>query len=209
MVSSNALPAVVERPRAFVALIGPDATAFLERMVSNEVVSLAVGETREALLLTPKSRIIAPLIVLRRGDEDFLLLVDPGLEEAVMSALVRARFAAKVAIEVERHPSHVWLGEQRPPSESMANLVEKIFRHTANDQVAFSPEFTTCLECGKTDRGLHESCNHCGSENIEGITRITGYFTKLSSWNKGKLGELKDRYRNENMFGGSTAVRAG
>ena len=105
--------------------------------------------------------------------------------------------------------THVWLGEQRPPAESMANLVEKIFRNTANDQVAFSPEFTTCLDCGKTDRGLHENCAYCGSENIEGITRITGYFTKLSSWNKGKLGELKDRYRNDNAFGGSAAARAG
>ena len=30
---------------------------------------------------------------------------------------------------------------------------------------------------------------------VEGITRITGYFTKLNSWNPGKLGELKDRNR--------------
>jgi ribonucleoside-triphosphate reductase (formate) len=31
---------------------------------------------------------------------------------------------------------------------------------------------------------------------VEQITRITGYFTKVSSWNKGKRGELKDRYRS-------------
>lgn len=31
--------------------------------------------------------------------------------------------------------------------------------------------------------------------DIEQITRITGYFTKLSGWNKGKLGELKARHR--------------
>ncbi len=30
---------------------------------------------------------------------------------------------------------------------------------------------------------------------VEGITRITGYFTKTSSWNPGKRGELKDRKR--------------
>jgi hypothetical protein len=35
---------------------------------------------------------------------------------------------------------------------------------------------------------------------VEGITRITGYFTKISSWNKGKLGELRDRYRNQGYF---------
>ena len=31
--------------------------------------------------------------------------------------------------------------------------------------------------------------------DIEQITRITGYFTKVSQWNKGKRGELKDRLR--------------
>ena len=30
---------------------------------------------------------------------------------------------------------------------------------------------------------------------VEGITRITGYFTKTSSWNPGKRGELNDRKR--------------
>jgi len=31
--------------------------------------------------------------------------------------------------------------------------------------------------------------------DVEHITRITGYFTKLSGWNPGKLGELKARHR--------------
>lgn len=31
--------------------------------------------------------------------------------------------------------------------------------------------------------------------DVEHITRITGYFTKISQWNKGKLGELRDRVR--------------
>jgi len=96
--------------------------------------------------------------------------------------------------------THIWLGEARPSKESLANFVVKIFRESLNDQVAFSPEFTTCISCGKTSRGLRESCIYCGSQNIEGITRITGYFTKISSWNKGKIGELRDRFRNEGYF---------
>ena len=31
---------------------------------------------------------------------------------------------------------------------------------------------------------------------IEGITRITGYFTKVSGWNPGKRAELKDRMKS-------------
>ena len=96
--------------------------------------------------------------------------------------------------------THVWLGEAQPDKAALADFVINIFRHTQNDQVAFSPEFTSCLECGKTSRGLSETCPHCGSEKVDGITRITGYFTKISSWNKGKLGELKERYRNTNKF---------
>ena len=92
--------------------------------------------------------------------------------------------------------THVWLGESRPSRESVANFVVKTFRMTQNDQIAFSPELTTCVSCGRTARGLHEVCLHCGSTMVEQITRITGYFTKLSSWNKGKRGELKDRHRN-------------
>ncbi|HSR36410.1 MAG TPA: anaerobic ribonucleoside-triphosphate reductase, partial [Desulfurivibrionaceae bacterium] len=97
--------------------------------------------------------------------------------------------------------THLWLGEAQPDKEAIANFIINVFRHTQNDQIAFSPEFTCCLECGKTSRGLSEKCPHCGSEKVGGITRITGYFTKISSWNKGKLGELKERYRNTNKFG--------
>jgi anaerobic ribonucleoside-triphosphate reductase len=96
--------------------------------------------------------------------------------------------------------THIWLGESRPSKESLANFVIKVFRNSQNDQIAFSPEFTTCTACGQTFRGLSSQCSYCGSQEVEGITRITGYFTKISSWNKGKLGELRDRYRNGSYF---------
>jgi len=98
--------------------------------------------------------------------------------------------------------THVWLGESKPPAESIANFVVKTFRQTQNSQIAFSPEFTSCNDCGKISRGLQPKCKYCESENIDGITRITGYFSKVSSWNKGKLGELKERFQSKNYFGG-------
>ncbi|MGQ9693539.1 MAG: anaerobic ribonucleoside-triphosphate reductase [Thermodesulfobacteriota bacterium] len=96
--------------------------------------------------------------------------------------------------------THLWLGEARPAKDSLANFIIKVFRNSQNDQIAFSPEFTACPDCARTSRGLQEKCPYCGSANVEGITRITGYFTRISSWNKGKLGELKDRFRNKNYF---------
>ncbi|MBN1109288.1 MAG: anaerobic ribonucleoside-triphosphate reductase [Methanomassiliicoccales archaeon] len=92
--------------------------------------------------------------------------------------------------------THVWLGEHKPPAENLAAFVVKTFQNTQNSQIAFSPEFTSCLSCGKTSRGLSDTCPYCHSPNVEGITRVTGFFSKTSGWNKGKLGELKERTRN-------------
>ena len=95
--------------------------------------------------------------------------------------------------------THIWLGESKPSPESLAAFVEKTFRHTQNAQIAFSPEFTSCLDCGQTVRGLHATCPKCGSGHIEGITRVTGFFSKISGWNKGKIAELRDRMRGQRI----------
>ena len=34
--------------------------------------------------------------------------------------------------------------------------------------------------------------------NVEHITRVTGYFSKIENWNKGKKAEFSDRYRTKN-----------
>ena len=91
--------------------------------------------------------------------------------------------------------THVWLGESKPPAESIAAFVRKTFQTTQNAQIAFSPEFTSCLNCGKTSRGLRNTCPYCSSPDVEGITRVTGFFSKIKGWNKGKIGELKERTR--------------
>jgi folate-binding protein YgfZ len=101
---------VAARPREFVALVGPDAASYLQAMVSNDVEGLVVGEACEALLLTSKARVIAPLVVLRRGADDFLLLTEPGLGERVRRTLLRSRFAKRCEIELEQHSSTVVLG---------------------------------------------------------------------------------------------------
>lgn len=108
------------RPRDFLGVIGPDAAAYLGRMLSNDVEALGPGESCEALLLTPKARIVATTTVLRRGPDDFLLLTEPGLGERLREALLRARFAARCAIEPERHVATLVLGAE-PPDGAVPN----------------------------------------------------------------------------------------
>jgi tRNA-modifying protein YgfZ len=117
---------VVRRPRAFVRVAGPDAADYLQRMVSNDVEALEVGAACEALLLTAKARVIAPLRVLRRADDDFLLSTEPELGERVRHELVRMRFAAKAEIEPEEHVAWLVLGEgevldEQPQGEELSD----------------------------------------------------------------------------------------
>ena len=93
-------------------------------MVSNDVAALDVGESCGALLLTAKARVIAPLRVLRRGENDFLVSTEPELGERVRTELLRARFAAKAEIEPEEHESWFVLGgdevlDTRPDGEEV------------------------------------------------------------------------------------------
>jgi folate-binding protein YgfZ len=93
-----------------VHVAGPDAAAYLQRMLSNDVEGLPVDGSCDALLLTAKARVIAPLKVWRRGEDDFLLLTEPELGERIRGELLRFRFAAKAEIEPEEHVSRVVFG---------------------------------------------------------------------------------------------------
>lgn len=117
-------PAIARVHRAFLRVAGPDAADYLQRMVSNDVEALAVGDSCDALLLTAKARVIAPLRIVRRAPDDFLLLTEPELGETVRSELVRMRFAAKAEIEPEQHEAWLVLGgeevlDERPAGEEV------------------------------------------------------------------------------------------
>ncbi|HSC72862.1 MAG TPA: hypothetical protein VLB89_01765 [Gaiellaceae bacterium] len=113
------MASVAFRPRAYVRVSGTDAEDFLQRLVSNDV---AAADSCDALLLTPKARIVAPLRIVRRANDDFLVLTEPELGDVVRTQLLRARFAAKVEIEPEQHESWLVLGgeevlDERPAGE--------------------------------------------------------------------------------------------
>ncbi|MBU4371357.1 MAG: anaerobic ribonucleoside-triphosphate reductase [Proteobacteria bacterium] len=115
--------------------------------------------------------------------------------------------ATRIRIEGRFHPlfragavTHIELGEAEPSATTLADMVVRAFRETQNNQIVFSPEFTCCDRCGSTMRGLHEKCKHCGSEEVDGLARITQYYSRVSGWNRGKRAELRDRNRNRDGF---------
>ncbi len=108
----------------------------------------------------------------------------------------------RIMREGEFHPfvqagsvTNIELGAAEPPAPELAELVMRAFRETRNKQVVFSPEFTSCLNCGAAMRGLPGACSFCGSKEVDGLARITQYYSFTSGWNRGKRAELNDRNR--------------
>ena len=69
---------------------------------------------------------IAPLRIVRRAADDFLVLTEPDLGDVVRAQLLRARFAAKVEIEPETHESWLVLGgeevlDERPAGDEASD----------------------------------------------------------------------------------------
>jgi folate-binding protein YgfZ len=127
-------PAAARRPRAYVRVQGPDAADFLQRMLSNDVLA---AESVDALLLTAKARVIAPLLVWHRGDDDFLLLTEPELGTTVAQHLARMRFAAKCEIAEEQHTSTIVFDgegiENRDYGRSAAEILDADIEPSIDD----------------------------------------------------------------------------
>jgi folate-binding protein YgfZ len=121
MAATLATLVTAPRPRACVGAKGPDAESYLNRMLSNDLAAVPVQGSCDALLLTAKARVIAPVRLVRRAVDDFLLLTEPELGTVLRSQLLRARFAARVEIAEEQHTVTLVLGEGwAPPAGSIA-----------------------------------------------------------------------------------------
>ena len=91
--------------------------------------------------------------------------------------------------------THIWLGEAHPSPDALNHLTERILSNTLTGYFAYTKDFTLCGDCDSVHPELVTSCVKCTSKNVDGYSRITGYYQKVSGWNAGKVAELADRKR--------------
>src|SRR5271167_3994006 len=85
--------------RDVVAVRGPDAEAYLQGQLSQDVAVLAVGASADALLLEPDGKLSALLRVTRTDGQGFVLDVEGGYGDAVLARLRRFVLRSKVEME--------------------------------------------------------------------------------------------------------------
>ena len=90
---------------------------------------------------------------------------------------------------------HIFLGEASPDPQGLMDFGLRLARETQIGYFTFSKDMTVCLGCSRVSAGLGDRCPSCGSEDVDHISRITGYLQAVSGWNSAKRQELKDRKR--------------
>jgi len=83
------------------AVDGPQAGAFLQAQLMNDVAALAVGEWQWNGWLTAKGRVVALFALLRVGDEAYRLLLPDHPVAALREALARFVFRSRVRLAVD------------------------------------------------------------------------------------------------------------
>jgi len=90
---------------------------------------------------------------------------------------------------------HIFMGEATPDPQGLMDFGMRLAKETQIGYFTFSRDMTVCLGCSMVSGGLEDKCPSCGSEDVDHISRITGYLQAVSGWNSAKRQELKDRKR--------------
>ena len=88
--------------RTCITAEGPDASALLQSLLSNDVDAAVPGSAVYALLLTPKARVISDLELYNAGGS-YVLACPPGRSDLVQQTILRARFRKKVELAASSH----------------------------------------------------------------------------------------------------------
>lgn len=118
---------------------GPDAAAFLDCVVGNDVSSLAVGESLYTHFLDPDANVIDDLLLYRRGEDKFLIVVNAANDDKDWAWLNAVR-QGSVRVSRERPWARVFgrqviLRNLRDPGEGAEQRVDLALQGPKSRQV--------------------------------------------------------------------------
>ena len=81
------------------------------------------------------------------------------------------------------------------------HLTKEQYRHLLHvaaiegcNYLTFNIPNTICNECGHIDKRYMKKCPHCGSENIDYLTRVIGYMKRVSNFSQARQREASRRF---------------
>lgn len=114
--------------RDLITADGVDTVKFLHSQLSQDIVSMAVGDIRWAFLLQPTGKLVALLRVVRSGENTVLLDTDAGHGAGVIEALARFKIRTKCELSLRSGVAFASSWAQRLPhlAEGEGELGEEV-----------------------------------------------------------------------------------
>src|SRR5271168_3508099 len=104
--------------RGVARVAGPDAAAFLQGLLTNDIEKLPKGQSCYAALLTPQGKILFDFLVFKRGEDEFLIDARADKIAELVKRLGFYKLRAKVTVSDESRTLAVIAasdGEPRDP----------------------------------------------------------------------------------------------
>ena len=138
--------------RGVLAITGADRSAWLQGLVTNDIASLAPGESRYAAYLTPQGRMITDMVVFARADR-LLLDVPAPLAASLRERMDGLIFAEDAQVLDVSAASEVWTAI-KPGDPSGGDIVDVVVATGEPHGFAY-PEITLdTFEVVRVERGI-------------------------------------------------------
>ncbi|MFL0195605.1 anaerobic ribonucleoside triphosphate reductase [Clostridium sp. WILCCON 0269] len=94
------------------------------------------------------------------------------------------------------HISYIEIDDY-PSEEIVGDIINYAYDNTNISYIGINFHIRYCRECGTYLHG-EDTCPNCGSSNIQGISRVTGYLSLDERFGEGKIAERRDRISQGN-----------
>lgn len=85
-----------------------------------------------------------------------------------------------------------------PTEDVIMDILNYAYNYTNINYLGINFHIKYCKECGTYLSNEEDTCSKCGSENIQGISRVTGYLSLDERFGAGKVAERNDRLSHTN-----------
>ena len=90
------------------------------------------------------------------------------------------------------HISYIEI-DDNPTEETIMDIINYAYKYTNISYMGINFHMRYCKHCGTQLHNHETKCPKCGSQDIQGISRVTGYLSLDERFGAGKAAERKDR----------------
>ena len=116
------------------------------------------------------------------------------VEDTNTDVIEKFRLHGRKYIEHLTGGSALHLNLEEHLSEAQYRQLLRIASKEGCNYFTFNSPNTLCKDCGKIDKRYLKECPHCGSKNVDYLTRIIGYLKRVSNFSLDRQREASRRY---------------